>query len=75
MPLIDDFVCSSTEKEAFAESNDETFMGLGMCMPCENEPPDLVQGEAKKAHHCCKSVTDVTNQNLGGAQRLSLIHI
>ena len=70
MPLIDDFVCSSAENESFAESDDETFMGLGMCMPCENEPPDLNdQDETEKVIRCCKSVIDVTNQKLGGAQR------
>ena len=41
-----------------------------MGMPCENEPPDLKnQDETEKAAHCCKSVTDVTNQNPGGAQK------
>ena len=69
LPLIEDFECSAEEKSAFAASKDEMFKGFGMCMPCENEPPDLVQDEAEKVHHCCKLVTDVTNQNLGGAEK------
>ena len=45
-------------------------MGLGMYMLCENEPPDLSdQHETEKAICCCMSVTDATNQNLGGAQK------
>ena len=76
LPQVDDFVCSSAEKGTFAKYSDNIFMGLGMCMLCEKEPPDLKnQDKTEKAHHCCKLVTDVANQNIGGAQKeLSFWH-
>ena len=70
MPLIDDFICSSAKTKAFEESDNEPFMGLGMCTPCEDEPPDLSeQHGSERAIRCCTSVMYVTNQNLGGAQK------
>ena len=67
--MIDDFSSPSAEKKAFEESDNDNFVSLGMCIPCEDKQHNMRdQCERKEAILCCTYITYVTNQNIGSSK-------
>ena len=72
LPLIHDFVCTSSEKEKYGPhhvANDSLFREQDIV----SKPDHMDQYELNTSVLCCTSVADETNQNLSGAQK-ELLH-